>query len=346
MSGRVPLIENPPYLGIEWDAENRLLAINQGILRSEFSYDGQDRRVRIVEKQSGSVITDKRFLWCRGTICEERSPDGATISRRFFAQGMQESSASFLYTHDRLGSIREMTDSNASALTRARYEYEAFGERSLVGGDKSTPFGFTGHYMHEVSGLAMARFRVYDSRLARWLSEDPLDLDDGPNKYAYSHNAPVNRVDPDGLEGVPVSPSGRRPNNSELLACADVGRFWCGVVYGCRLAAEMAVRERFRIPDGATVPDNTRPNAMLHCIWSCCMAQTGGPDFSRRFGDAHENFPLNDICQKEMDQNNNDLGTTAGAANRGMSCKDICEGLPLQRRPKQKCSASPYCSSP
>ena len=37
----------------EWDASNRLIAINYGGIgsRSEFSYDGLSRRVKIVEKQ-------------------------------------------------------------------------------------------------------------------------------------------------------------------------------------------------------------------------------------------------------------------------------------------------------
>lgn len=34
----------------EWDAENRLTAITIGSQRSEFSYDGNDRRVRVVER--------------------------------------------------------------------------------------------------------------------------------------------------------------------------------------------------------------------------------------------------------------------------------------------------------
>ncbi|MEW6738044.1 MAG: hypothetical protein AB1489_42600 [Acidobacteriota bacterium] len=46
----------------EWDAANRLVAVVQGTLRSEFTYDGMSRRVRIVEKNNGAVISDKRFL--------------------------------------------------------------------------------------------------------------------------------------------------------------------------------------------------------------------------------------------------------------------------------------------
>jgi YD repeat-containing protein len=106
MSGRVPFVENPQYLGIEWDAENRLLAINQGTLRSEFSYDGQSRRVRIVEKSGQTVTSDRRFLWCETEICEERDAGGGTVVKRFLAGGVQQSGQAFFYSRDHLGSIR------------------------------------------------------------------------------------------------------------------------------------------------------------------------------------------------------------------------------------------------
>jgi len=48
-------VGNPLILGIEWDAEDRLTAIDQETHTSEFTYDGQSRRVRIVEKDRGRV---------------------------------------------------------------------------------------------------------------------------------------------------------------------------------------------------------------------------------------------------------------------------------------------------
>src|SRR6266568_3111703 len=42
----------------EWDAENRLTAVNNGTHRSEFSYDGLSRRIRIVEKTNGGITSD------------------------------------------------------------------------------------------------------------------------------------------------------------------------------------------------------------------------------------------------------------------------------------------------
>jgi YD repeat-containing protein len=46
----------------EWDAEDQLVAINQGTHRSEFSYDGGHRRTRIVEKENGAAVSDQPFI--------------------------------------------------------------------------------------------------------------------------------------------------------------------------------------------------------------------------------------------------------------------------------------------
>lgn len=39
----------------EWDARNQLVAINVGTHRSEFAYDGLQRRVRVADKENGAA---------------------------------------------------------------------------------------------------------------------------------------------------------------------------------------------------------------------------------------------------------------------------------------------------
>jgi len=111
----------------EWDGAHRLVAIAKGDQRSEFSYDGLGRRIRLVEKLSGTNVSDRRFVWCGAELCEERDPSGAIVTKRYFSQGGQQISApsttnNFFYTRDHLGSIREVTD--ASGAVRAEYEYD------------------------------------------------------------------------------------------------------------------------------------------------------------------------------------------------------------------------------
>ena len=218
----------------EWDAEDRLVAVSQGLLRSEFTYDGLDRRVRIVELDNGSVTTQKNFLWMGNTIAEERDATGDTVTKRFFGQGVQVGTLKFYYVEDHLGSIREMTDSLGGVV--ARYGYDPYGVRSKISGSGDADFGFTGHYLHGPSGLYLTKYRAYDPGEGRWISRDPIgelamrsfsghpkipnpvlpdesleydDLDnrqatslsvEGLNLYGYVGNDPMNFTDPLGLE--------------------------------------------------------------------------------------------------------------------------------------------------
>ena len=71
----------------EWDAENRMLAVNIGTHQSEFTYDGLSRRVRIIEKESGATIRDANVFWAATEIIEERLSTGEV--NRFFSGGEQ-----------------------------------------------------------------------------------------------------------------------------------------------------------------------------------------------------------------------------------------------------------------
>ena len=64
-------------------AANRLVGITNGTHVSEFTYDGLSRQVRILEKDNGSTVSDKRFVWCSTELCEERDSTGATVTKRF-----------------------------------------------------------------------------------------------------------------------------------------------------------------------------------------------------------------------------------------------------------------------
>jgi RHS repeat-associated protein len=182
----------------EWDAENRLLAVNQGTLRSEFTYDGNSRRVRETNKNASVVISDSRFLWCERIVCQERDSSGGSITRQFFSQGVWESGSSYFDTRDHLGSTRELVDS--SATIRARYDYDPFGRPTKLAGDKDSALLYAGYHQNSQSGLLMTLFRSYDPSLGRWLSEDPIGMADSTNLYSYVLNAPVRYYDPFGLQ--------------------------------------------------------------------------------------------------------------------------------------------------
>jgi RHS repeat-associated protein len=61
---------------------------------------------------------------------------------------------------------------------------------------------YTGHSYQSNSSLWLAWRRGYDAEIGRWLSEDPIGVQDGPNRYAYVRGNPVKLIDPDGRAAV------------------------------------------------------------------------------------------------------------------------------------------------
>jgi RHS repeat-associated protein len=191
----------------EWDAANRLAAVVSGTHRSEFAYDGRDRRSRIVEKENGSTVRDAQLIWDGTTIAEERLSTGEV--NRFFEHGEQHNGVARFVTSAHLGSVREVTDSTGAVVTRN--DYDPYGRLTRISGSEDSRFGFTGHYMHTPSGLTLPWYRAYDSGLGRWLTDDPIGLAGGLNLQQYVRSNPVRYVDPDGrnplvgvLEGVVI----------------------------------------------------------------------------------------------------------------------------------------------
>ena len=178
-----------------WDAANRLIKITYADLSTtEFAYDGLGRRVQ--EKRNGTVI--KKWVWCDLEMGEEHDASN-TVTKRFYPQGQRNGTANYFYTRDHLGSVREVTDS--AGAVQVRYDYDPYGNLTILSGSGASDFCYTGHYYHALSGLHLAPYRTYDSNLGKWLSRDPIGEEgpDGPNLYTYVSNDPVNGVDPLGL---------------------------------------------------------------------------------------------------------------------------------------------------
>ena len=122
------------------------------------------------------------------------------VTKRFFAQGEQIAGASYYYTRDHLGSIRELTD--AAGAVRARYDYEPWGHRSanqITANPVEADFGYTGHFFDAATGMYVTYYRWYDADSARWLSPDPIGEEGGLNLYGYAQNSPIGLFDPLGL---------------------------------------------------------------------------------------------------------------------------------------------------
>jgi YD repeat-containing protein len=110
----------------EWDGANRLTAVNYTgtTNRSEFTYDGLSRCVKIVEKTNGSVTSTRKFVWCGDEKCEFRDANDA-VTLMAYSQGQYVGTTKYFYFRDHLGSIREMMKSNGTLV--ARFDYDPWG---------------------------------------------------------------------------------------------------------------------------------------------------------------------------------------------------------------------------
>jgi len=179
----------------DWDALDHLVAIRQGSsLVASYSYDALRRRST---KTTGGVTIS--YIYDMGEIAEARlSSGGATSYWHGFEDehlARRDSSGAVTYlAYDHLGSVTQATDSSAVAVSSRRYE--PWGTWS---GSAGLEYAFTGREIDAESGLYYYRERYYDPAQGRFISEDPLGLGSGPNRYPYADNDPVNLVDPSGL---------------------------------------------------------------------------------------------------------------------------------------------------
>jgi len=123
--------------------------------------------------------------------------------------------------------MRAVTDAVGSL--KAGYSYDPYGRRTVLSGSAAdSDFGYTGHFSHQASGLALAPYRAYDADIGRWISRDPIGLSDGSNLYGYVENNPVNLVDPLGLVGEIPNPNGTVPGGPWTPAGSGQrsGDFW------------------------------------------------------------------------------------------------------------------------
>ena len=79
------------------------------------------------------------------------------------------------------------------------------------------------------------------------------------------------------------------------------------------------------------------------------MTQKIGAAKAKKFGDSHENYPQNPLCEKKnMDLFNNAVGRGLGAGNSKGDCGTMCNNAPLQvalQGPCTPCGTKDYFST-
>jgi RHS repeat-associated protein len=151
----------------------------------------------------GGMISSEQFTWDIGVqaglplLLQDGQASFIYGSGGMLLEEVQTADSSVNYYHqDRLGSVRALTNSAGSVVNT--YEYDAYGQRTSTTGSTYNPFGYTGEYTNQESGLIYLRARYYDPSTQQFLTVDPL-LASTEEAYAYVGGKPLSFTDPLGL---------------------------------------------------------------------------------------------------------------------------------------------------
>jgi RHS repeat-associated protein len=187
--------------GYVWDFDNRIATSTITGNQSKYTYDAVGRRV-------GKTINGINVALVNADEQVIAEYTGATLSRKYIYGDYADrpialvtGGATYYYSANSLYSVAALTNSSRAVVER--YHYDAYGKRTIILANGSqvqtssvgNPFGFTGRYHDDESGLVYFRTRYYDPSLGRFIGRDK-EYFDGPNLYA-AYFVP-NQLDPSG----------------------------------------------------------------------------------------------------------------------------------------------------
>jgi RHS repeat-associated protein len=187
---------------MQYDAENRLLEVNELGIITTFVYDGDGGRVKKSTASNSTIYIGSLFEKDDNGIIRKHIFAGAnriaTISLSSGGEGQGEGVISY-YHSDHLGSSNVITDSSGNLTQYC--EYTPYGTLARNEGTDVARHKFTGKELDN-TGLYFYGARYYDPEIGRFITGDtivqvPYDPQ-SLNRYSYCRNNPINYVDPSG----------------------------------------------------------------------------------------------------------------------------------------------------
>ncbi|WP_227288082.1 RHS repeat-associated core domain-containing protein [Boseongicola sp. H5] len=207
-----------------YDSQNRLIGWTDGVSVISYAHDALDRRIAVtVDGVTDSFVHDPWSPY--STIANDvllDFEDRALVRRWLHGPEVDEPLAYERYAgttaggsgtalelfRNRLGSVILAVSVSTGAVA-AEYDYDSFGQRTLVQGTEEVRYGFTSREHDALTGLIHYRARAYDPLTGRFLQRDPIGFASGDlNLYAYVENDPYNWTDPSGLTTMGVAGPG------------------------------------------------------------------------------------------------------------------------------------------
>ncbi|MDD5011955.1 MAG: RHS repeat-associated core domain-containing protein, partial [Phycisphaerae bacterium] len=202
-----------PQISFEYNWDGKLRRAETGEQETvEFKYDPMGNRIYKNSSVSGKQRYIVDIAGKLPTILWGYDPDYSpgylesiyfyTPAGQILRQDNAVANSSFYYIHDRLGSVRLITDNCGTVVNS--YSYNPFGEDLATECTETTEnrFKFTGQWFDDEFSQYYLRARQYDPQMMRFTARDPVrgkqqsPLTLHPNLYCG--NDSINRIDTDG----------------------------------------------------------------------------------------------------------------------------------------------------
>ena len=165
------------------------------------------------------------YVYDGANVLEEVDGSGNVLARYIQSSGVDQplaetrGSTTSYYQADGLGSVTSL--SNSSGALANTYTYDSFGKLTASTGTIANPYRYTGREVDSETGLDYYRARYYDPNGGRFMSEDSIGFDAGPNFYWYVLNNPIRFTDPFGNDVWLEGPSGNEPTGHLSINVGD-----------------------------------------------------------------------------------------------------------------------------
>jgi RHS repeat-associated protein len=206
---------------IEFDYLDRPISIAKGGVTTQFKYAPDGSRYLQYTSGTGASSYPKAVYYVDKVYERVDWSSAASEEKTYISSSVevyrQTNTRDVRYLHqDRLGSLDAVTNSSGAEVVGDAHGFDAFGKPRARDGQwigaklhpdtdyqKTTEHGFTGHEHLDETYLIHMNGRVYDYRLGRFLSVDPIISNPANsqsiNPYSYIGNNPLSGVDPNRL---------------------------------------------------------------------------------------------------------------------------------------------------
>jgi len=195
----------PSARKLTWNAQRQLVSVStNGVFAESYAYDALGRRVSTTD--SGGTV----FHVYDGDECvADVDASGNPLRSYLWGQGVDNLLAVTVFSpsatntyyavKDHLSSVHALIDESGQVV--ASFTYDAWGNplsHFRTSELSNFRFLFQGREYSYATGLYFFRARLYEPRVGRWLSNDPIGISGGLNLYEFCGSDPVNFRDPNG----------------------------------------------------------------------------------------------------------------------------------------------------